>query len=150
MKSMRVFIGLTTLLLLAACATRQEAPAPPTAMTDAEIVNRLAGPVWVAEYIHGTPVVDMSHTSMVFTDQGSVAGSGGCNNYKGGYTLKDGRISFPPLATTMKMCVPALSDQEQRFFQSLGKPQAVEFENGLLKLVPEEGKPSVFAPHEMH
>lgn len=151
MRLLKTTLALALVLMLAACVARQEKAAAPQAkpMDDAQIMESLAGPVWVAEYIHGKPVIDMSHTSMVFTADGSVAGSGGCNNFKGGYTIKDGKISFTPLATTMKMCAKALSDQEYRFFQSLSEPQAVAFENGLLKFVPEEGDATIFAPHEM-
>lgn len=137
------------LLILTGCGAGREAelPVPPPVVDDATIVSHLAGTVWVAEYIHGVPVMDMSHTSMVLTTKGKVFGLGGCNNYSGKYALEGGVVTFPPLATTMKMCAPALSDQEVRFFQSLSVPQTVSFENGMLYLTPKEGKPSVFAPH---
>jgi len=140
------FVMLALLGLMACAAPRQKRPAIPEP-TDQELVAMLAGEVWVAEYIHGRPVIDMSHTSMVFTTDGKVNGLGGCNNYMGSYTLKDGEITFSPMASTMKMCAPALSDQEHRFFSSLAKPQNVSFENGLLHLTPENGEPSVFGLH---
>ncbi len=144
MKILRITFVTVALLSLMACAARQETTAP-AVISDADIIAQLAGPVWVAEYIHGTPVIDMTHTSMVFTTDDSVAGSGGCNRFKGSYELKDGTISFSPLGSTMKMCPDAISDQEMRFFQSLVEPQAVSFKNGLLSFSPAEGKPSVFA-----
>lgn len=147
MKWVRFVLLVVALCSLMACAARQETVRE-TEMSDADIISHLAGPVWVAEYIHGAPVVDMSHTSMVFTTDGSVAGSGGCNRFKGKYEIKNGAISFSPLAATMKMCVEALSDQEMRFFQSLADSQAVFFEKGLLHFSPAEGKPSVFAVHD--
>lgn len=135
------------LLILAACAPPTKAPEPaPKPPTDQELIGLISGPLWVAEYIHGQPVIDMSHTSMVFTTAGKVSGLAGCNAYGGTYTLKNGKITFSPLAATMKMCAPALDDQEDRFFQSLAKPQTVRFVNGLLHLFPAEGNPSVFAP----
>lgn len=132
---------------LAACAVRQQTAT--SVVSDADLIAALADRVWVAEYIHGRPVVDMSHTSMVFTTDDNVNGSGGCNAYSGSYTLKNGKISFGPLASTMRMCAEALSDQEMRFHQSLSAPQKVSFENGLLKLTPAEGEPSIFAVQEM-
>lgn len=137
------------LLGLVACTTVRQETAGETAMRDADIVVAIAGNVWVAEYIHGRPVVDMSHTSMVFSTDGGVNGSGGCNAYTGTYALKDGLISFGPMAATMMMCAEALSDQEMRFFQSLAEPQGVSLVNGLLHLTPAEGKPSVFAVQEI-
>lgn len=136
------------LLVLHACAPATKAPEQvPAAPDDAELVSMLAGRVWVAERIHGRPVVDMSHTSMVFTTDGRVSGRGGCNSYTGSYSLDNGVISFPPMAATMRMCAPALEDQETRFFRSLSEPQAVSFQNGLLYLTPSGGEPSVFAEH---
>lgn len=126
------------------CAARQPGPVEQP-IDDARILKQLAGRLWVAEYIHGTPVVDMSHSSMIFTTDGKVSGRGGCNAYNGSYTLKDGKLSFGPLAATMKMCAPALSEQEMRFFQSLGVAQTVTFANGLLQLTPDGGDASVFA-----
>ncbi|QJB55174.1 META domain-containing protein [Pseudodesulfovibrio sp. zrk46] len=146
----RLVMAALLLAALVGCAAhKQEAVPSKPVLSDKEIITRLAGPVWVAEYIHGKPVIDMSHSSMVFTGDGIVSGRGGCNSYRGTYKMQGGKLSFGPIASTMMMCGPAVGDQEMRFFQSLGQPQAVEFENGLLRLVPEEGEASVFAPHEM-
>lgn len=143
----RVILACAVLLSLAACMAAKEEPKLITTPTDAELIGQLAGTVWVAEYIHGNPVVDASHTSMVFTTGGKVSGRGGCNNFTGSYILKNGKISFPPMAVTMKMCAPALSKQEYRFFQSLDKPQKVSFQNGMLYLKPDKGNPSIFGPY---
>jgi len=143
----RVIIASAVLLSLGACMAAKEKPKQIALPTDAELIGQLAGTVWVAEYIHGNPVVDASHTSMVFTTEGKVSGRGGCNNFTGSYILKDGKISFPPMAVTMKMCAPALSKQEYNFFQSLDKPQKVSFQNGMLSLTPNKGDPSVFGPY---
>lgn len=143
-----ISIVCVTLLVTAACAPKREAPqpAPPS---DAALVSALAGRVWVAESIHGQPVVDRSHTSMIFTTNGEVRGRGGCNAYSGSYTLEKGRLSFSPLAATMRMCAPALGKQETRFFQSLAEPHALSFKDELLYLTPKDGKPSVFAVQEL-
>ncbi len=142
-----VFVSLVLALSFAGCAGKQAAQEAPV-QTDAEVLSELAGRAWVAEYINGLPVIDISHTSMVFSMDGKVKGSGGCNSYSGGYTLKDREIIFTPMAATMRMCVPALSDQEMRFFQLLNGKLTVKFKNGLLYLVSEEGKPSIFAEHK--
>jgi len=147
MKSLRTVALCAVLCFIAACAGKQVTPVEPV-MSDADRITALAGKVWVAEYIHGQPVVDMSHTSMIFTTDGGVKGNSGCNTYGGSYTLKDGSITFGPMAATLRMCADALGDQEMRFFQSLGSAQTVSFENGLLHLNPAEGKPSIFAVQE--
>lgn len=129
---------------LAACSVHKE-PVGPAPMDDAQLISILAGRLWVAESIHGRPVIDMSHTAMVFTTNGVVNGSGGCNAFTGNYALENGVITFPPLAVTMKMCAPALNTQEAAFIQSLKEPQKVSFSRGLLLFTPDNGAPSVFA-----
>ena len=135
---------LAILICLSACAVKQDEPVD-IPMSDAEIKMELAGKVWVAEYLLGLPVVDMSHTSMVFSASDEVRGRGGCNPYGGNYSVKDGMISFGPMAATMRMCGKALGDQETRFFRSLAEPLTISFENGLLHLVPAGGEASIFA-----
>lgn len=132
---------------LVACGGKSVEPQTPS-MNDEELTAMLIGKVWVAESIQGDPVADMTHTSMVFNEDGSVRGRGGCNTYAGRYTLANGGIMFSPLAATMKMCVPALEDQEERFFKAMEGKQTVWFENGLLHLSTGSGPPCVFAEHK--
>lgn len=151
-KTSALRLGFICLLLLAIAACTGAKPVAPVAepvMSDAEIITQLAGRIWVAEYIHGRPVIDMSHSSMVFTTEGLINGLGGCNNYRGNYTIKNGTITVPPVAATMKMCPPAISKQEDRFFHSMTQEQQVTFKNGLLYLTPKDGEPSVFSPRNM-
>jgi len=135
------------LAFMGGCAIKQQEPLSASVMDDATIISHLAGKVWVAEYIHGKPVIDMSHTSMVFAENGTVKGRGGCNSFSGTYELKDGTISFGHMAATMKLCPEAINDQEFRFFQSLKDKHAVSFRDGLLILTPDSGSPSSFAVH---
>jgi heat shock protein HslJ len=122
-----------------ACAGKKD-----VAMT-ADVKAGLVGKQWVAEYILGVPVVDMSHSNIGFMEDGTVKGRGGCNSYMGSYALNGNEISFGPMAATMLLCGDALDDQEMRFFQSLAVPLTVKTENGLLYLAPDEGNPSIFA-----
>jgi len=110
-----------------------------------DVLTQLTGKVWVAEYILGKPVIDMTHSSIEFGEDGAVGGLGGCNSYHGSYTLEGNVVSFGPMAATMRACVEAISDQEMRFFQSLAQPQTVKFKDGLLLLIAEDGKISKFA-----
>lgn len=131
-----IFIAFLAVLAGAGCAKQ-----PPSV----DLQSQLVGKTWVAEYILGQPVVDMSRSSIVFADDGSVTGIGGCNTYSGSYHIDGEVVTMGPLAATMRACTPAIGDQEMRFFLFLNQPLTVSFENGLLYLTPEEGKPSVFA-----
>ena len=48
-------------------------------------------------------------------DNGTIAGSGGCNNYNGGYEADGDSMTIGPLASTLMFCEPAM-DQETAYF----------------------------------
>jgi len=97
--------------------------------------HALTGTFWWVEDIAGKGVVDMSHTTIEFTDDGRVVGDTGCNRYSGGVEITENSIAFGALAGTRKMCAPALMDQEQAFFQSMTRVSKWEVaETGLLHL----------------
>ncbi len=51
-----------------------------------------------------TVVAEGIKITATFNPDGTVNGSGGCNNYTGGYTLAGDQISVGPLASTMMFC----------------------------------------------
>ncbi|MGW8226853.1 MAG: META domain-containing protein, partial [Anaerolineales bacterium] len=54
----------------------------------------------------------------IFSEDGNLSGSGGCNYYAGSYEVSDDQISFGPLATTAKIC-PVGSEQETEYLSAL-------------------------------
>lgn len=111
----------------------------------------LIGPAWLAEDIGGRGVIDRAQTTMTFDVEGQVTGSGGCNRYFGPVSIEGNAISFGSLGATRKACVPALMDQEQRFFGALAMTRSYRFEQPGHKLVflSEEGTPLIrFTPLE--
>jgi putative lipoprotein len=87
----------------------------------AEAAPTLVGGEWVAEDIGGRGVVDRAKTSLAFTAEGKVSGSGGCNRIAGNYTLAGETIAFGQMISTMMACAPAVGEQEQRFMRVLGQ-----------------------------
>jgi len=95
----------------------------------------LAGTAWWVEDIAGHGVIDMSHTTVEFTDDGRVGGDTGCNRYFGGVDISGSGMTFGPLAGTRKACAESLMDQEMKFYQAMGKVVSWEIaETGLLYL----------------
>lgn len=92
-----------------------------------EPASLLAGE-WVVEDINNTGVIDNSHATLSFSDDGRLAGTGSCNNYSAPYTLGGEGLSIGPAAATMKACAPALMNQEQNFFDSLAKTERFEID----------------------
>ena len=95
----------------------------------------LTGTVWWVEGINGKGVIDMSHTTIDFTEEGKVSGDSSCNRYFGGVEIAGASINVGDLAGTRKMCPPAQMDQERAFFESMAKVTSWEIaETGLLYL----------------
>ena len=106
----------------------------------------LAGTSWWVEDIGGKGVIDMSHTTIEFTDDGRVVGDTGCNRYFGGIEISATEITVGALAGTRKACARSLMDQEMSFYQAMENVTQWEIaETGLLNLRDAEGKSQVRA-----
>jgi len=114
------------LFLLAGFGTAAQAADPP-----------LGG--WLVEDIGGAGVIDNAQTTLELGDGGAVSGSGGCNRYSGSATLQGNTITFGQVASTMMACVPALMDQEQRYFAALEAVVTWTFADSKLRLLDGQG-----------
>ena len=120
-------------ILLTGCAeTMQSEDAAP-----------LASSTWVAEDIGSRGVLDNLQSTLAFGDAGGVSGNAGCNQYTGSATVEAATITFSPLAATRMACVPAVDDQEQRFFDALGRVAGYELriDGAILALLDADGAP---------
>ncbi len=94
---------------------------------------------WTVEYIAERPVIDNSPAYIEFTEEGRVGGNASCNQFTGAYVLSDSNLAFSKLASTRKMCFPALMEQEARFLAALERVAKVQKQNGLLVLLDADG-----------
>lgn len=76
---------------------------------------------WRLEDLNGAGIIDRSRVTLLFGEQGELSGSGGCNRYRGRYTLEGERLIIEPqIAATLKACGgESLMAQEQRFLELL-------------------------------
>jgi heat shock protein HslJ len=79
----------------------------------------LTGGEWIVETIGGAPVVDKSGATILFMEEGRVAGNASCNRFVGGYSLTGEGLSFSQMGTTMMACEEDLSLQEARLIELL-------------------------------
>lgn len=97
----------------------------------------LEGPTWVVQEmsLDGTMTAPIPETPpfAVFED-GTVAGSSGCNDYTGSYEAKDGSMAFGPLASTRKACITPLMGQETVYFGLLAQVDSYEVKGDKLTL----------------
>jgi putative lipoprotein len=97
--------------------------------------TKLFGVTWVAEDVGGGGVIDNARSTIAFAADGTVSGSGGCNSFSGRARVDGDRIEFGPLAATQKACVPALADQEQKFFKALAGTRMFAIDERTNKLI---------------
>ena len=99
----------------------------------------LSGSSWtITAYNNGkeavtSPIAD-SELTLEFVDDKSVAGSGGVNQFNGGYTATEDTIEIGPLATTKMMGPEDLMAQEQAYIAALEAAASWEVANGLLTM----------------
>ncbi len=100
----------------------------------------LYGTRWLAEDIQQRGVIDYLQTTLSIDDEGGVAGLAGCNRYAGSISSDGMQLAFSPLASTRMACMPVLDDQEQRFFEALGRTTQYRIDREGLRLLDAEGE----------
>jgi len=86
----------------------------------------LTGLEWIVETIGGVPVVEKSKATILFLEEGRVAGNASCNRFTGSFRLTGEGLSFGQMANTMMACEEPLNSQEIRFLELLRKAQRFE------------------------
>ncbi len=86
-------------------------------------------------------VLPDTHVTAIF-DDGSIMDSGGCNDYQGGYEVKDDHISIGPLASNLAFCADpeGIMEQEASFFLALESAARFQIVADRLELVSEIGE----------
>jgi heat shock protein HslJ/membrane-bound inhibitor of C-type lysozyme len=86
----------------------------------------LTGLEWIVETIGGEPVVEDSRASILFLEEGRVAGNASCNRFTGSFRLTGEGLSFGQMANTRMACEEPLNSQEMRFLELLRKTHRFE------------------------
>jgi heat shock protein HslJ len=87
----------------------------------------------------GVPLVEGSTITLLLAD-GQAGGMGGCNSYGGTYEVENGNISFHEITSTLRACADQrVTEQEQRYFQTLETAESFELEGNLLRITYDNG-----------
>jgi heat shock protein HslJ len=89
---------------------------------------------WIIESIDDRPVIDNSPAYIEFTPTGRAGGNASCNQFTGSYVLSGNDLTFSKMATTRKMCPPALMEQETLLLATLERVAKVQLHQGLVVL----------------
>jgi len=92
---------------------------------------------WKLTLLGDTPVAAVSKPReahfILYPDSRRVSGSGGCNRLMGRYELKDDRLTFGNMASTMMACADGM-DTEQAFHRALELVSKVKITGQRLEL----------------
>jgi heat shock protein HslJ len=94
--------------------------------------DTLANTEWLLEDLGGTGVVDRIQTTLRFDATNRISGQGGCNRYTGTVEFNAAQVKIGAVASTRKLCVPAVMDQETRYFQAIQNAERVELDGAYL------------------
>jgi putative lipoprotein len=96
---------------------------------------------WIAEEIAGAPVAAGVTSSLTLAADGKAHGTGGCNNFTGGWKRDGAALALGPMGATMMACPAPASDQEAAFFHALDATRGFRIEDGRLVLLDAGGAP---------
>lgn len=102
--------------------------------------DKLSGTDWTLAELGGKPAVpgEGKPAHLVLHKKGKLSGSTGCNELMGTYIAQQGALQFTPAGTTMKMCSPAVVQQEQAFLAALKATTKYKIEGDTLELMNNE------------
>jgi len=86
---------------------------------------QLVGTAWALGDLPGQVLADVRPT-IAFSGDGTVTGSGGCNDFNGTYTVDGSKLTFGPLASTKKACADAVNSLETAYMTALQATTAYE------------------------
>lgn len=114
MDQKHIFVLVAVGLLLTACQFKGD---------ERESNVMLADYKWVVEQIGGEGINANSRVTLLFSNDGRIAGRASCNRMNGRYKAAGDSLTFSGLGTTRMACPDSLMEQEQRFLDTLESVQ---------------------------
>src|SRR5512139_3166892 len=109
-------------------ATEAASPTPePTADLAPQLLDKLWVLVAMGEAANPAVVEEGTVVTALFSSDGSLSGSGGCNNYNTGYELMGDQLTVDsPIASTMMFCEGGM-EQESAYLAALQSAGRIAF-----------------------
>jgi heat shock protein HslJ len=128
--------------VIAACAVLSWSIAAQAGAPQGGASSPLRDTYWKLTELGGAPATGAEGQREPFLvlarNKSEVSGSGGCNRFAGGFTLKGRGIRFGHVASTMMMC-PHGMEQEQAFFAALAESAGYRIDGDRLALLDASG-----------
>ena len=88
------------------------------------------------------PLKPGTQVTAIFGSDGTVSGSGGCNHYSAGYTVRDLAISISPPVSSKIFCGdPDVMQQESAYLNNLVRAEELRISESNLRFYDGSGKP---------
>lgn len=94
---------------------------------------------WKVQTTQEKAVINNSSARLSFNHENKLSGSASCNNFSSSYSTHDNALTITPMATTRKMCSPALMEQELQLLRALNKVKHFQLNNDQLSLYDQQG-----------
>ena len=85
------------------------------AAVNGEVPPGLEGTRWLVEDLEGRGVMDDLQSTLEFPQPGRAAGNLGCNRFFADVRQSGAELEFGPVASTKRLCPPAVMEQEDRY-----------------------------------
>ena len=112
---------------------------PLLAMTATKPPESLDGSAWLLAELPPESLLEDVTATLAFED-GDVAGTDGCNRFRGSYEFSDGKIRIGKLASTMMACPEPVMRQAGTFTAALERARRATLEDDSLVLHDGEGE----------
>ncbi|MGW4481480.1 META domain-containing protein [Rhodococcus triatomae] len=105
----------------------------------------LTGTTWVVDTtitplaVTSSVAIEKAAATLQIADDGTVTGSTGCNSFTGRAEVSGETVTFGPLATTRRACVPELAEVEQAVLATLTGTATATVESDRLQLMNTNG-----------
>ena len=106
-------------------------------VTEAPPTNPLAGKTFGLTDLNGAPILADTTLTITFNADGTLGGSGGCNNFNGRYTANSGQITISEVTQTNIFCAapPGVMEQESAYINALRAASTYEFPDRSTQLI---------------
>ena len=94
---------------------------------------------WSIKSIQDKAVIKKSAARLSFNAESRLAGSASCNNISSSYKSQNSTLTIGAIATTRKMCLPALMEQESQLLRALSKVKRFQLHNDQLSMYDQRG-----------
>lgn len=135
-----VLFAVVATFLLAGCGPMTSDSATTSAQTSQALLSTQWQLVSLAD---GTPIKTAPQRAPTLTfnpNKQRIAGSGGCNRFIGGYTLKGSSLTFTQPGITMMACQKGMT-VERHYMQALNHVASWRIDNSTLTLLDANGHP---------